>query len=420
MNNSDEPDRALSGLRVLLAVTGGIAAYKAAILIRLLRKADAEVVVTMTESASRFITPLTLATLSGNPVIDSLWEPVLDPERAGDVEHIGLVKWTQFAVMAPATMNTLGKLAQGLADDPVSTFFAAFDPVRSLLAPAMNTGMWRNAATQANVALLRERGYRTVGPESGDLACGDVDEGRMAEPADIFAALAEMAAAPRGALSGRRVLVTAGPTREAVDPVRFWSNASTGTMGLAIAEAAWLSGAGVTLVAGPGVAASPAGIERVDVVSAAEMAGAVYAAAEGAELTFMAAAVADWRPKDTAAEKMKKGAESLSVELEPTEDVLAGLGRRGLGGFRVGFALETSDVEARAREKLDRKGLGLIVANTPGEGTGFGTGTNEVVVLGPGEFRREFSRMDKRDLGRELVALAAARAFGGSAASSGA
>lgn len=399
----------LRGLRIFLGVSGGIAAYKAAILVRLLKKADAEVVVAMTESASRFIGKVTLETLSGNPVVDSLWEPALEREL-GAVEHVGLVGWAHFALLAPATMNSLGKLARGLADDPVSTFLGAFDPARTLLAPAMNTGMWRDGATRENMEILRERGCRVVGPETGELACGDVDEGRMAQPEAILAALETLAGARAGAMAGKRVLVSAGPTREALDPVRYLSNPSTGTMGRALAEAAWLAGAEVTLVAGPGVEPTLEAIERVDVTTSAEMASAIFERAADMDYTFMAAAVADWRPASISTEKIKKSGEPLSLELEPTEDILLALRRRGEGGFRIGFAMETGDAEAHALDKLERKGLGLIVANDISEpGAGFGTGTNRVTVLGPDGFREEYPLMNKVDLARRLVELAARR-----------
>jgi len=395
-----------------LGVTGGIAAYKAAELVRLLRKAEAEVVVAMTDSAARFIGPITLETLSGRPVVTSLWKPVL-PHDLSDVEHIGLVKWADFALMAPATMNSLGKLARGLADDALSTIFAAFEPERVLLAPAMNTGMWINPATRENVEALESRGYAVLGPGRGELACGDEDVGRMLEPARLVASLAERAARPSGLLAGRRVLVGAGPTREALDPVRFISNPSTGTMGCAMALAAWREGALVTLVAGPGVAATPGAIERVDVETAAEMAEALLAAAAVAELTVMAAAVADFRPARPAEKKIRKTGEALRLDLEPTEDILAAMRDRKVGGFRVGFAMETGEAEARAARKLDRKGLDLIVVNDLEErGAGFGRGGNRVTVLGAGGFRREYPQMDKADLGGELVLLIAERAFG--------
>ncbi len=404
--------RNLRGVRVLLGVTGGIAAYKAAFLVRLLRKAEAEVVVTMTESASRFIGAVTLETLSGNPVVDNLWEPAL-PRELSDVEHIGLVKWADFALMAPATMNSLGKLARGMADDALSTIFAAFEPERVLLAPAMNTGMWKNPATRENMEALAGRGYAVLGPGRGELACGDEDEGRMLEPEELIEALAEKAGRPGGLLAGRRVLVSAGPTREALDPVRYITNHSTGTMGRAIALAAWREGARVILVAGPGVASTPAPIERVDVESSAEMASAVLEAAESAELTVMAAAVADYRPATRADQKIKKTGEARELQLEPTLDILAALRDAELGGYRVGFAMETEEVEERAAAKLDAKGLQLIVANDlHQEGAGFGTESNRVTVLGRQEFRREFPLMSKQDLGRELVALIAERAFG--------
>lgn len=399
----------LAGLRIVLGISGGIAAYKAAALVRLLRKAEAEVVVVMTESATHFIGPLTLATLSGKPVITSLWERVSDDSLPSDVEHIGLVKWADFAVLAPATMNTLGELARGLADDAVTTFFGAYPPARALLAPAMNGGMWRNAATRANVSRLRARGYTVTGPGRGELACGDEDEGRMAEPEQILNALVGLI--KYGPLAGRRVLVTAGPTREWIDAVRYLSNASTGTMGLAIAEAARGLGARVTLVAGPGVAAAHPAIRRVEVESAADMATAVYAEAAEAELTVMAAAVADWRPAATAAGKLKKAGGPPPLALEVTEDILAGLAARGLGGARVGFALETADLAGSARAKLAAKQLALVVANAVGEGAGFGAGDNTVLVVGPEGFERAYPRMDKRALGRELALLFAERFF---------
>jgi len=410
--NADPERRDLSGVRVLLGVTGGIAAYKAALLIRLLRKVEAEVVVAMTDSASRFIGAATLETLSGHPVVRSLWSPVL-PRELSDVEHIGLVKWADFALMAPATMNSLGKLSLGLADDAVSTIFAAFPPERVMLAPAMNSGMWRNPATQANVARLKERGYLVLGPGKGELACGDVDEGRMLEPEELLNALCRRARRPAGLLSGRRVLVSAGPTREAFDPVRYLSNPSTGTMGRALALAAWRAGARVTLVAGPGVAPTPGALSRVDVTSAAEMAEAVLLHASRCDLTFMAAAVADWRPATRSVSKMKKGGGKLSVELEPTLDILSALRDRRKGGYRVGFAMETGGAEEKALAKLESKGLDLIVANDlTEEGAGFGPGTNRVTALGLGGFRREYPLMDKADLARELVLLVAERAFG--------
>jgi len=413
MSRNPEPDRrSLRGVRVLLGVTGGIAAYKAAFLVRLLRKAGAEVVVTMTDSASRFIGPITLETLSGNPVVGSLWQPVL-PREISDVEHIGLVKWADFALMAPATMNSLAKLAGGLADDALSTIFAAFEPERVLLAPAMNTGMWNSPATRENMNLLEERGYAVLGPGRGELACGDIDEGRMLEPEELLDALAGRAERPADLLAGRRVLVGAGPTRETIDPVRYLSNPSTGTMGRALALAAWRSGARVTLVAGPGVAPTPGPVERIEVESAAEMCEAMLGAAEHADLTLMAAAVSDWRPTSRSGEKIKKGEGSLSLSLEPTQDILSEMRDRRLGGYRVGFAMETGMAEEKAAAKREAKGLDLIVANDLNEkGAGFGSGTNRVTVLGPGGFRREFPLMDKSELGRELLKLVAERAFG--------
>jgi phosphopantothenoylcysteine decarboxylase / phosphopantothenate---cysteine ligase len=452
---SRDPDSVgrLDGLQILVGVTGGIAAYKSAILVRLLKKAGAEVVVTMTESACRFITPLTLSTLSGNPVVTSLWEQVHGDGLPSDVEHIGLVKWADHAILAPATMNCIGKLACGLADDSLTTFFAAFPPSRTLIAPAMNSGMWRNPATVTNIGTLQERGMTMVGPDSGELACGDHDQGRMSEPEAILEALVTMIATGksedpagiegayphddghgrsavtqgassydtrgseahvpgRGLLAGKRVLVSAGPTREALDPVRFISNRSTGTQGLAMAEAALAQGAMVTMVAGPGVAPASPGIDRVDVESAAEMAETLLTRAASTDLTIMTAAVADWRPREIAVEKMKKGGDSLSLDLEPTADILGVMAEWDSGGFRVGFAMETSDLERRGLEKLERKQLDMIVCNQLGSGSGFGRGDNKVLVLGPGGMKHDFPRMDKFALGDELVALIARTAFG--------
>jgi phosphopantothenoylcysteine decarboxylase / phosphopantothenate---cysteine ligase len=413
MSKVVEPSlRSLRGLRVLLGVTGGIAAYKAAYLIRLLRKAEAEVVVTMTDSASHFIGPATLETLSGNPVVRSLWEPAL-PREISHVEHIGLVKWADFALMAPATMNSLGKLARGLADDALSTIFAAFEPERVLLAPAMNTGMWENPATSENVEALKARGYSILGPGRGELACGDVDTGRMLEPEQLVIALAEKAEQPPGLLAGHRILVSAGPTREALDPVRYLTNPSTGTMGRSIALAAWREGAEVIFVAGPEVAATPGTIARYDVVSAAEMTRVILEQAQTVDLTVMAAAVSDFRPAKYISEKVKKMDASMDLELEPTVDILGAMRDRRLGGYRVGFAMETGNAEARGAEKLKNKGLDLIVVNDLNEeGAGFGKDGNRVTVLGLSGFNREYPLMDKDELGRELVLLFAERAFG--------
>lgn len=402
-------DTRLRGRRILLAVTGGIAAYKAAFLLRLLRKAEAEVVVAMTDSASRFVSPLTFETLSGKPVVTSLWKPALTPELKRDVEHVGLARWADAAIVAPATMNTIGKAARGLADDAVSVFLAAFGgPV--LLAPAMNSAMWRNGSTRENMATLKSRGWAVVGPASGDLACGDQDLGRMSEPEEILEALSAMLGARPGLLAGCRVLVSAGPTRERIDAVRFITNPSTGTMGLALAEAAWREGAEVELVAGPGVALTRDEIRRRDIESASEMAEAILSRGEDMDLLFMAAAVADFRPETSEEGKIRKDSAPSALPLERTTDILEELARMGSSAFRVGFAMETGEAEKAALAKLERKQLDLIVANDLNEdGAGFGMATNRVTVLGPSGFRREYPLMDKGELGRELVALAAER-----------
>lgn len=364
----------------------------------------------MTEAATRFVAPLTFETLSSNPVVQDLWNPALEKSIGGDVEHIGLVRWADFAILAPATLNTLGKIAQGQADDALSTFFAAFPASRSLLAPAMNTGMWKNPAMVENLTILETRGYLRVGPGSGELACGDDDEGRMAEPEEILEALVALSGRREGLLSGKKVLLSAGPTREALDPVRYLSNPSTGTMGLALARAAWIEGADVSLVAGPGVGSLEADIERCDVTSAEEMAEALLSRADDADLVFMAAAVADYRPAQVAEDKMQKVEGDLNLLLERTTDILMEMKHRKLTAFRVGFAMETGDPQSRALAKLESKGLDLIVANDlREEGAGFGRDSNRVTVFGPDGFRQEYPLMDKWQLASELISLAAER-----------
>jgi phosphopantothenoylcysteine decarboxylase/phosphopantothenate--cysteine ligase len=368
----------LQGKKILLCVSGGIAAYKAVELLRLLVKEGAAVQVVMSAHAKRFVGPVTFQALSGRPVADDLFAP-----RPGvPIEHLALAREADLAIIAPATANTIAKTAAGLADDLMSTLLLAVTaPV--LVAPAMNTAMLRNPATQANLATLAARGLHVVPPESGALAAEAAGEGRLATAETILAQARELLGA-RLDLAGVRLLVTAGPTREALDPVRYLSNRSSGKMGLAVAAAARGRGAEVTLVAGPIAIAPPLGVRTVPVVTAAEMREAVLERFEDCDVVVMAAAVADFRPAAASARKIKKaGRGHLVLELEPTPDILAELGQRKGGRVLVGFAAETGDPVAAARRKLREKHLDLVVANDVTlPGAGFDVDTNRVEILG--------------------------------------
>lgn len=366
------------GQHVLLAVCGGIAAYKACEVLRGLQKAGCDVRVTMTEDAERFVGVTTFEALSGAPVATSLYEY---PGSA--IPHIELAEWADAAVVVPATANVMAKMACGIADDCLSTtLLACACPV--LVAPGMNVHMWQNPATQANVGTLRERGVSFVGPDSGRLACGEVGEGKLAGVDEIVeAALALLV--PRD-LEGLRLLVNAGPTHEAIDPVRYIANRSTGKMGYAIATAATRRGAKVTLVSGPTSLPTPAGVRRVDVESAAQMHDAMLAEFEGADVAICSAAVADYTPATPADHKLKKSREHLdAIELIETADILADLCATKGSRVVVGFAAETDDLLAHAKEKLERKGADLIVANDVSrpEST-FGADTNRVALVSAG------------------------------------
>jgi phosphopantothenoylcysteine decarboxylase/phosphopantothenate--cysteine ligase len=368
------PTSPLSGRRVLLGVTGGIAAYKACILTRLLTQAGATVQVVMTPSATRFVGPDTFAALSGRPAYTEVWD------QPGSVLHVRLAHEADVAVVAPATANVIAKLAGGIADDLLtSTLLEATCPL--VVAPAMHSGMWEHPATQANVRALAERGTAVVGPATGPLAAGDEGMGRMAEPEDILAAVEDVASRGRD-LAGRRILVTAGPTWEPIDPVRFVGNRSTGRMGFAVAREAFARGADVTLVVGPGTVEPPEGSRLVRVATAEEMRMAVLEAAEDADAVVMAAAVADFRPREAAPNKLKKEGGPPRLELVPTPDILSELGQVKGERVLVGFAAETEDLEAAGRAKLQAKGLDLIVVNEVGrEGTGFGSEANHAAIL---------------------------------------
>jgi phosphopantothenoylcysteine decarboxylase/phosphopantothenate--cysteine ligase len=368
----------LRGRRVLLGVCGGIAAYKAAFLARELRSEGADVTAVLTASATRFVGVETFAGLTGNPAYAALWG------ADGTVAHVDLAQNADVLVIAPATANALAKLAHGLADDLLSATALEFrGPI--VVAPAMHAGMWTSPATQANVAALAARGVLFTGPVEGALAHGDEGIGRLAEPEDIVEtvrAAAEELPGVEGPLAGRRVLVTAGPTYEPIDPVRFVGNRSSGKMGIAIASEALARGATVTLVLGPGTVAPPAGVDVIRVDTADAMREAVLARAD-ADAIVMAAAVADFRPKVAADRKLKKEHGVPELVFEPTPDILRELaaGRRS-GQVLVGFAAETDDVVAAGRDKLARKGLDLLVANAVGRpATGFGADTNDAAIV---------------------------------------
>jgi phosphopantothenoylcysteine decarboxylase / phosphopantothenate---cysteine ligase len=358
---------------VLLGVTGGVAAYKAALVARALRAEGAEVTVVMTASATRFVGPETFGALTGGPVHTSLWE------RPGEVLHVRLAHGADVAVVVPATAHAIARLANGLADDLLtSTLLEASCPI--VVAPAMHTGMWEHPATASNVALLRSRGVRIVGPVAGPLAAGDEGTGRLAEPVDVVSAVREVFGG-RGDLAGVHVVVTAGPTHEPIDPVRFIGNRSSGKMGVAVAAEARSRGARVTLILGPGTVAAPPGAELRRVETAEEMRAAVEGCIVDADALVMAAAVADFRPTARAEGKLKKGAGVPELSLEPTPDILAGLADRERL-YRVGFAAETEAVVEAGREKLEAKRLDLIIANEVGrDGTGFGSDSDRAAIL---------------------------------------
>ena len=387
--------------RILLGVTGGIAAYKAAELVRRLRERGAEVQVVMTAAATRFVTPLTFQALSGRPVRTDLWDEAAEAAMG----HIELARWAELVLVAPASADFLARLATGRADDLLSTTCLA-TAARVWLAPAMNRLMWANAATQANVATLGDRGVRLLGPASGEQACGETGEGRMVEVEEICGAV--FATELHGPLAGVRLVISAGPTREPLDPVRFISNRSSGKMGFAVAAAARDAGAEVTLISGPVALATPLGVRRVDVETAAQMYQAVHAVMADADVYVGAAAVADYRPTCCASNKIKKTSDRLDLSLERAPDILASVAALERRPFTVGFAAETTDVERHARDKLARKHLDLIAANEVGSDRAFDREDNALLLLWPGG-RRELTLQSKADLAREFIALLAER-----------
>jgi phosphopantothenoylcysteine decarboxylase/phosphopantothenate--cysteine ligase len=386
--------------RVLLAVSGGIAAYKAPELVRELVRAGCDVRCVMTRNALRFVTQVSLQTVSGSRVATELFEPGSENE----IDHIALADWADLMLVAPATANLIAKLALGVADDFVTTVaLATRAPL--LISPAMNVNMWRHPATQQNLATLRERGVASIGPDAGELACGWEGEGRMSDPVAVVAA-ARLALGTR-ALAGDRVLVTAGGTREKVDAVRFLGNRSSGKMGFAIAAEAARRGADVVLVAGPTHLATPPGVRRVNVESALEMRDAVFAELAASTIVIKAAAVADFRPETVSARKIKKEdlaeGEGVTLSLVRTPDILAEICTQPGDRTVVGFAAESHDVIAAARRKLARKGCDLIVANDiTREASGFDADSNAVAFVWPGGEVEELPVLPKAEVAHQL------------------
>jgi phosphopantothenoylcysteine decarboxylase/phosphopantothenate--cysteine ligase len=393
------PLAGLSGRRILLGITGGVAAYKSATLVRGLVKAGADVRVVMTDAATRFVTPVTLQALSGQPVHTDMW----DPRVPDNMAHIELSRDRDLVVVAPATADFLAKLAHGLADDLLSTLCLARDcPLH--VAPAMNRQMWEHPATQRNVATLRGDGVTIHGPDAGEQACGEVGQGRMLEPDAILEAVA-MSFAPR-VLAGMRVLVTAGPTFEPIDTVRGITNLSSGKMGYAVAAAAAAAGASVTLVSGPTALAVPAGVERIDVTTARQMHDAVMARAEASDVFVAVAAVADYHVVNVADHKLKKEGGAPTIRLAENPDILGSVAKLKKAPFCVGFAAETENLRQYAQEKRKRKGIPLLVANLAQHA--FGRDDNAVTLFDD-EGEHAIARAPKTEIARQLVGHIATR-----------
>lgn len=390
----------LKGKHIVVGVTGSIAAYKTASLVRLLVKEGAEVKVVMTPLAKAFITPLTIATLSKNPIMVDFY----DPENGDWNSHVSMGLWADLYLVAPATANTMGKMAAGIADNLLlTTYLSAKCPV--MIAPAMDLDMYRHPATQKNMEILRSYGNLIIEPEEGELASGLSGKGRMAEPEEIVEQIRNFFVRTEE-LRGKKVLLTAGPTYEQIDPVRFIGNHSTGKMGFALAEELAKRGAEVTLVAGPvRLKTTRTSIRRVDVVSAAEMYEAVMQEALSADIVISCAAVADFTPKEKSGVKLKRGNESLCIELLPTRDIAAELGKKKKAGqLLVGFALETNDEECNALLKLKKKNLDLIVLNSlRDEGAGFGVDTNKVTLIDRSEKTEVLDLKLKSEVAADIV-----------------
>jgi phosphopantothenoylcysteine decarboxylase / phosphopantothenate---cysteine ligase len=390
----------MQGKRILLGVTGGIAAYKSPDLVRRLRERGAEVQVVMTAGAREFVTPTTFQAVSGRTVRSDLWDAAAEAAMG----HIELARWADAVLIAPASADFLARLATGQADDLLATLCLATEaPIA--VAPAMNHIMWANAATRANIGTLTQRGVQVLGPAEGDQACGESGAGRMLEPLELAERVGALLSGS-GVLAGRRVLITAGPTRERIDPVRFISNRSSGKMGFAVAQAAREAGAAVVLICGPVSLPTPTGVTRVDVESAADMLAAVLTELAGTDVFISTAAVADYRPVRAAEHKIKKTSETMELAMERTADVLATVAARADRPFVVGFAAETEAVEQNARTKLMKKNLDMIAANEVGHDKAFDCEDNQLIVLSRNG-RHELGRAGKLTLARGLIALIA-------------
>jgi len=388
-------------VKIALGVTGCIAAYKSIEVMRGLQKAGASVQVVLTRSAREFVTPLTFEALSGNPVITDMFRRDFNLS----IRHIDLAQEAGLLAVVPATANILGKFARGIADDFLSTLYLSC-PAPVLLAPAMNVEMWNHAAVRENVQILRARGHRFVDPEEGDLACGMQGEGRLAAVERIVAEILDQAGCT-ARLAGLRALITAGPTVEDIDPVRFVSNRSSGKMGYALAQAARRLGAEVTLVSGPTHLSQPAGISVIPVRSAAQMMNAVLERFDNADLVIMTAAVADFRPADYSPQKIKKDGSPAVLRLAPTEDILLELGKRKKHQLLVGFAAETGNPIACAKEKMKKKNLDLIVANDVSSGV-FGADAATVHILKPGDDPVSLHQLTKSDIALRVLEVVGA------------
>jgi phosphopantothenoylcysteine decarboxylase/phosphopantothenate--cysteine ligase len=388
--------------RILLGVTGGIAVYKSPDLVRRLIEKGAEVQVVMTEAAQKFVSPMTFQAVSGRPVRVGLWDEAAEAAMG----HIELARWAELVLIAPATADFIARLAGGRADDLLTTLCLATEaPV--VIAPAMNRVMWANKATQSNVGVLESRGIRILGPAAGNQACGEVGVGRMWEPNVLASTLLEPPA-NAGLLAGVNLLITAGPTRERLDPVRYLTNRSSGKMGFAVAAAAREAGAHVTLITGPVHLPTPAGITRINVESAREMYAAVHRHVAEADVFVAAAAVADFQPVAVAKQKIKKQGTALTLDLEPAPDIVKSVAEMSKRPLVVGFAAETNDVEENARAKLKRKKLDMIAANQVGDGLAFDCDDNALTVIWPGG-KLEIARAPKLTVARELIAQIAKR-----------
>lgn len=391
----------LSNKHILLGVTGGIAAYKSADLVRRLQDAGAIVRVVMTAGAQEFITPLTMQALSGNPVHTAL----LDPAAEAGMGHIELARWADLVLIAPASANFIARLAQGQGDDLLATLcLATAAPIA--IAPAMNQGMWRSASTQSNLQTLVDRKVHIFGPADGGQACGDIGPGRMLEPMQLIAAAASLF--QTGALAGKKVVITAGPTREAIDPVRYISNYSSGKMGYALAQAAMEAGAQTVLISGPTQLAAPERVKFIAVTTAQQMLEESLAQTKDSDIFIAAAAVADYRPIQVAAQKIKKtNEEKITLELTKNPDIVATIAALDRKPFTVGFAAESENVIEYAKQKLQRKNLDLIIANDiASEGIGFNSDENAVTVIDAHQ-QVELARRGKQQLARELIAVIA-------------